>query len=165
MQKKTKKKKRKKAKKHAKKLKKEKKAREHAKKAEKRRIEMEKEEKRRQAEIEKKARLDDASARKDRALARRNASLLLKKTEKAFMAMNLIVMNPLFSSLPRQATDGFQNSFNSIKELRDRAQECIDAAGLSFGFDAPGVDSTCSQGLKAEVLLRSLLQQMAMGQQ
>ena len=80
------------------------------------------------------------------------------------MAMNLIMMNPLFLSLPNQASSGFKNTFNSIKELRDRAQDCIDTEGLSFGFDAKALDATCSQGMKAEVLLRSLLQQMAMNQ-
>ena len=87
----------------------------------------------------------------------------MKKTEKAFMAMNLIVINPLFQSLPLTVSGGFQSTFSEIKTIRDSANECRETDEIdTFSFDLTSLEIKCAKGLKAEVLLRSLLAQMAM---
>ena len=104
-----------------------------------------------------------AERRKVVAQAKKNADLVLKKSEKAYGAMNLIVSSPAFATLPLTATGGFHAVYQEIKGLRDSASEVRRSDDVSqFSFDLKNLEEKCKQGMKAEVLLRGILSQMAL---
>ena len=117
-----------------------------------------------QAKAEQKATAQsNAERRKVVAQAKKNADLLLKKSEKAYGAMNLIVSSPAFATLPLTATGGFHAVYQEIKGLRDSASEVRRSDDVSqFSFDLKNLEEKCKQGMKAEVLLRGILSQMAL---
>lgn len=55
-------------------------------------------------------------------MAKKNADLLVKKSDKAFMAMNLTVQSVHFLGLPLSVTSNFKAIFDEIKSLRESAQ-------------------------------------------
>ena len=96
------------------------------------------------------------------AAARRNANVLLRKSEKAYTAMNLTVQNPLLPQLPFAARTAFEGLYSEIKVLRDRATACVETDDvLDFAFDEANLTTKCAAGLKSEGLIRQILQQVA----
>ena len=100
---------------------------------------------------------------KQLAASRKHANAAIKKSEKAFTAMHLVMANPFFSDLPSTARVGFEAMYYEIKEIRDRADTCITTGTiLDFAFDEAPLKRKCALGLKAESCVRSMLGQLAL---
>ena len=87
---------------------------------------------------------------------------MLRKSEKAYTAMNLTISSPLLSQLPGAARIAFETLYSQIKVLRDKATECVETDNiLDFAFDETNLSQKCAAGLKSEGLIRAILQQVA----
>ena len=96
------------------------------------------------------------------AKARRNAMTALRKSEKAYTAMNLVMKTPLYLSIPALTRGPFEFAFSEIQAVRDRAETCIATETvLDFGFDEANLNIRCAQGLRAEGTIRAILGQIA----
>jgi hypothetical protein len=81
-----------------------------------------KEDKLRQAILVKEEKKHTVEQKKRISAAKKNADLLIKKSEKAFIAMNLTVQCQHFQVLPMSVTGNFKANFDEIKSLREGAQ-------------------------------------------
>jgi hypothetical protein len=75
-----------------------------------------------------------AEQRKSITVAKRNATLLLKKSNNAYTAMNLTVQCLHFQRLPISVTSKFTKIFEEMKRLRESAQAL---QGLTGPYQAP----------------------------
>lgn len=75
-----------------------------------------------------------AEQRKRISTAKKTAEILLKKSDKAFLSMNLTEQSQHFRSLPMSATNTFKHIFDEIKCLRERAQAL---RGLTPSYQTP----------------------------
>ena len=126
---------------------------------------MKQEEKERQKEDALKVKAEQVEQKeKDKQLAkaRRNAMTALRKSEKAYTAMNLVMKNPFFLQLPANTRCQFDAAYADIKAVRDRADTCIATDIIQdYGFDETALNIRCAQGLRAEGVIRGILAQIA----
>ena len=86
----------------------------------------------------------------------------LRKSERAYTAMNLVMQTPLFLQLPGKTRCQFDAAYSDIKAVRDRADTCIATEIIhDFGFDETNLNIRCAQGLMAEGVIRGILAQIA----
>ena len=106
--------------------------------------------------------LEQKDKEKQLAKARKNANAALRKSERAYTAMNLVMQNPLFLQLPGKTRCQFDAAYSDIKAVRDRAETCIATDIIhEFGFDENILNIKCAQGLRAEGVIRCILAQIA----
>ena len=106
--------------------------------------------------------LEQKDKEKQLAKARKNANAALRKSERAYTAMNLVMQNPFFLQLPGNSRCQFETAYSDIKAVRDRAERCIATDIIhDFAFDEHNLDIRCAQGLRAEGTIRGILAQIA----
>ena len=124
----------------------------------------EKERKKEEALRQKASKEEEREKSRQLAAARRNANVLLKKSEKAYTAMNLTIMNPLLQQLPSMTRAAFEKLYSEIKVLRDKATTCVQSEDIvEFAFDEASLSQKIAQGFKSEALIRAILAQVASG--
>ena len=106
--------------------------------------------------------LEQKNKEKQLLKARKNATAALRRSERAYTAMNLVKQNPLFLQLPGDSRCQFEDAYSDIKAVRDRAETCIATDIIrEFGFDERKLNIKCAQGLRAEGVIRGILAQIA----
>ena len=122
----------------------------------------ERERKKEDALREKASREEAKEKQKRLSAARRNASVLLRKSEKVYSAMHLTAANPFLPQLPVGTRKHFETLYDEIKVLRDKATACVETDDVfDFAFDEANLTTKCAAGLKSENLIRSILGQVA----
>ena len=122
----------------------------------------ERERKKEDALREKASREEAKEKQKRLSAARKNANVLLRKSDKVYSAMNLTITNPLLPQLPMGTRKTFETLYSEIKVLRDSATACVETDDVfDFAFDEANLNTICAQGIKSENLIRSILAQVA----